>query len=526
MNISNNYLWRWPTLLLGTLSISCVAQETPDRWYEEGRAVVERNLSFRYENAEVPTAKNVILFIGDGMGVSTVTAARILAGQLEGNPGEENELFFETFPNVALSKTYNTDAQVADSAGTMTAMATGIKTDRGIININQYAERGDCNSVAGNELHTYLERAELKGMSTGIVSTARLTHATPAANYAHTMERDFEDDRDTENLRIAGDCVDIALQLVEFIENVPGSDGLEVAIGGGRRSFIPRVDGADPETGNQGERLDGRNLPQEWVESHDNSAYVWNKEQFDAIDSDNVDHLLGLFNPSHMQYSFDTPNDRGGEPTLSEMTEKAIEILSKNDEGFYLNVEAGRIDHGHHMNNPFRALRDTIELANAVRTAYELVDQEETLIIVTADHSHTLTIAGYPKRGNPILGKVVSIDQAGRPGTEPALAADGLPYTTLGYANGRGQYELPDRNTADVVLGVPIKEERRSDLSDIDTTDEGYHSESLIPRIQETHAGEDVAIYAIGPGSDLIRGVMEQNVIFHVMMEATQLDSR
>ena len=284
MILSKINLWLWPAIFLSTLTLSSNAQETPARWYEEGRAVVERNLSYRYANAEIPIAKNVILFIGDGMGVSTVTAARILAGQLEGNPGEEHELSFETFPNVALAKTYNTDAQVPDSAGTMTAMVTGVKTDRGIISINQNVERGDCSTEAGNELQTFLELAETKGMSTGVVSTARLTHATPAANYAHSMERDFEDDGDAENLRNAGDCPDIARQLIEFVDNVPGSDGIEVAMGGGRRNFIPRTDGADPETGGQGGRIDGRNLPEEWVENHNNAAYVWNKEQFDAID--------------------------------------------------------------------------------------------------------------------------------------------------------------------------------------------------------------------------------------------------
>ncbi|MBM86797.1 MAG: alkaline phosphatase [Gammaproteobacteria bacterium] len=526
MHLKRKNIYIWLIALLHALSTSSAAQETPESWFADGRAVVERNKSYRYVNSEVPHAKNVILFIGDGMGVSTVTAARILAGQLEGSPGEENELFFETFPNIALSKTYNTDAQVPDSAGTMTAMTTGIKTDRGIINVNQYVERGDCNTVSGNELQTFLERAELKGMSTGVVTTARLTHATPAGNYAHTMERNYEDDRDAESLRVVGNCPDIARQLIEFFSNVPGSDGIEVALGGGRRSFIPRVDGADPENGGQGERLDGRDLTQEWLDTHDNSAYVWNKEQFDAIDPQNVNHLLGLFNPSHMQYAFDTPNDPGGEPSLSEMTAKAIELLSQNDEGYYLNVEAGRIDHAHHAVNPFRALNDTIELANAVKTATEMVDLNDTLIIVTADHSHVFTIAGYPKRGNPILGKVVGLDNAGNPRDEPSIARDGMPYTTLGYANGRGHAELPNRNTADAIYTVPIQENRRNDLSDVDTTHEGFHSESLIPLSDETHGGEDVAIYAIGPGSDLIRGVMEQNVIFHVMMEASQMDSR
>ena len=208
------------------------------------------------------------------------------------------------------------------------------------------------------------------------------------------------------------------------------------------------------------------------------------------------------------------------------MTAKAIEIVSKNEQGYYLNIEAGRIDHAHHAVNPFRALRDTIELASAVKTAVEMVDLNETLIIVTADHSHVFTIAGYPKRGNPILGKVVGLDAAGQPRTEPTLARDGLPYTTLGYANGRGFAETPGRNSAEAIYTVPVQENRRNDLSDVDTTHEGFHSESLVHMSSETHAGEDVAIYAIGAGSDLIRGVMEQNVIFHVMMEAAQMDAR
>ena len=519
-------MFRSTVFALSTLSLTCLAQETPDSWYEDGRNVVERNLAYRNLASSNAIAKNVILFVGDGMGVSTVTAARILAGQLEGNPGEENELFFETFPNVALSKTYNTDAQVPDSAGTMSAMVTGIKTDRGVISVNQNVSRGDCNSTQGNHTQTFLEHAVLKGLSTGVVSTARLTRATPTANYAHTMERNYEDDRDAETLRVVGDCADIARQLIEFVDNFPGSNGIEVAMGGGRRSFIPRVEGADPENNRQGERLDGRNLTDEWLNTLSNSAYVWNKEQFDAIDVSSVDHLLGLFNASNMQYSHDTASDQGGEPSLSEMTEKAIELLSKNEDGFFLNVEAGRIDHAHHALNPYRALTDTIELANAVQTAAEMVDLEETLIIVTADHSHVFTIAGYPKRGNPILGKVVGLDSAGEPRTEPSLAADGKPYTTLGYANGRGHYELPDRNTADAIYTMPISDERRHDLSEVATTHEGFHSEALVPLGDETHAGEDVAIYAIGPGADLIRGVMEQNVIFHVMMEASQLESR
>ncbi|MFK7863096.1 MAG: alkaline phosphatase [Pseudohongiellaceae bacterium] len=501
-------------------------QETPESWYQQGQAVVQRNLAMRNQVPVDAVAKNVILFVGDGMGISTLTAARILEGQLRGDTGEENELYFERFPNVALSKTYNTNAQVPDSAGTMSAMTTGIKTDAGLISVNQNVTRGDCDSALDNHTLTFLERAETKGLATGVVSTARITHATPAANYAHSMDRNFEDDGDASNLSNAGDCPDIARQLIEFPNNNESSDGIEVALGGGRHSFLPNENGIDPETGGSGQRLDGRNLSQEWLENYDNSAYVWNRQQFNDIDPSSTDHLLGLFNPSHMEYSIDREDDVNNEPNLSEMTTKAIEILSKNPKGYYLNVEAGRIDHAHHATNPRRALMDTIELAAAVQAAVEMVDLSETLIIVTADHSHVFTIAGYPVRGNPILGKVVGLNAEGDTAADFSLSADGLPYTTLGYNNGPGYHLIEDSRSADDVYAEDLHLSGRVDLTNIDTEENGFYPESGIPMWNETHAGEDVAIFAIGAGSDLVRGVMEQNVIFHVMMEASQLESR
>lgn len=497
------------------LSQCALTQESPENWYDNGRETVERNLALRNNSGGL--ARNVILFVGDGMGVSTVTAARILEGQLRGDTGEENMLSFEEFPNVALSKTYNTNAQVADSAGTMSAMASGIKTKAGLISVNQNVVRGDCSTQIGNETLTFLERAEMRGLATGVVSTARLTHATPAANYSHIMDRDFESDRVASRFSNPGDCADIARQLIEFPNNIRGSDGIEVALGGGRTNFIPSST-TDPESGGEGMRLDGRDLTAEWAAQSANSHYVWNADQFDAIDPDETDHLLGLFQPSHMQYEFDRPRDPAGEPSLTAMTTKAIDILSRNDNGYFLQVESGRIDHGHHATNPLRALTDAIEFSNAIRAATEKVDLSDTLIIVTADHSHVFTIAGYPVRGNPILGKSVGLDAAGEPMDGLNLAGDGLPYTTLGYANGQG----PMVNDQE----IPPSSAGRADLTNIDTEHESFHPEVTVPMGAETHGGEDVAIYAIGPGSDLIRGVMEQNVIFHVMMEASQLENR
>jgi alkaline phosphatase len=343
------------------------------------------------------------------MGITTLTAARILEGQLRGESGEENRLSFEEFPYSAFSKTYSVNQQTADSAPTMSAIITGVKTDEGVLSVDQSVVRGDYRTVRGNETISLLSLAEQRGLATGVVTTARLTHATPGACYAHSPDRDWESDLDIMNRsREAFDAKfpDIARQLIEY----PHGDGLEVAMGGARTKFLPKSL-TDPEYPNRkGERQDERNLTDEWVKKYRNGAFVWNKEQFEQIDPRKTRHLLGLFEPSHLQHEFDRNRDKAGEPSLSEMTAKAIDIVSQNKKGYFLMVEGGRIDHAHHNGNAFRALTDTIELSNAVRTALSKVDLRETLIIVTADHSHTLTIAGYPVRGNNILGLVREVD--------------------------------------------------------------------------------------------------------------------
>jgi alkaline phosphatase len=166
-----------------------VTHQTESHWYQSPQHELAQKPRFR-PNAK---AKNVILFIGDGMGIGTVTAARILAGQNKGQSGEENRLSFEYFPFTGLSKTYNVDAQTPDSAGTMTAIITGVKTNAGLIGVDEHVKRGVCDGLAGHELVTTLEMAELQGKSTGIVTTARVTHATPAATYAKSADRDWED---------------------------------------------------------------------------------------------------------------------------------------------------------------------------------------------------------------------------------------------------------------------------------------------------------------------------------------------
>lgn len=495
-------------LLIPTLALSAQTsfptkrQETPETWRTGGWNAVD--LAKRVKNRS-GKAKNVILFIGDGMGISTLTAARIFEGQRRGESGEENRLSFEEFPYSALSKTYSANQQTSDSAPTMSAIISGIKTDEGVISVNQNVQHANFKTVAGNETKTLLEYAEEAGRSTGIISTARLTHATPAACYAHSADRDWESDADIFNRRkdaYEAKTKDIASQLIDF----PYGDGLEVALGGGRSKFLPKGT-ADPEYPNlSGERLDGRDLTKEWQSKHKDSNYVWNKQQFDAIDTKKTRHLFGLFEPSHMKFENDRPNDPAGEPSLADLTTKGIDVLSQNKKGYFLMVEAGRIDHAHHNGNAFRALGDTVALSDAVRAAVKKVNLGDTLIIVTADHSHTFFIQGYPARGNNILGLVREVDENGMVEDNPKTDRNKQPYTTLGYANGLG-----------------ARGAERPKLTDEMVTKPDYLQEANIPMSAETHAAEDVAIFAIGPNAHLFRGSMEQNLIFYVMADAMRL---
>jgi alkaline phosphatase len=489
---------------------------SPEAWRTQGRAAIAAARAI--EPIRKP-AKNVILFIGDGMGVTTVTAARILQGQLRGEPGEENRLAFERLPYLALIKTYNTNQQVPDSAGTATALLTGVKTRAGVIDVDTTAPVG-VPSKPEQRVRSLIEWAEQRGLATGVVTTARLTHATPATAYAHTPHRDWECDADLPASAAAAGERDIARQLVELSVG----DGIDVALGGGRAKFLP-ASARDPEYPDQhGARADGRDLVAAWQAARPGRAYVWNRAGLAALDPASAGQVLGLFEPSHMQY--ETQRTRDAEPSLAEMTVFAIERLARQKAGFVLLVEGGRIDHGHHASSAYLALHETIAFSDAVEAALKRVDLSDTLVVVTADHSHTFSMGGYPTRGNPILGLVRGNDERGNPAREPARDASGKPYTTLGYANGPGytgasdkQPEGPKRFPHEPVAIKGITA-GRPDLSRVDTADPRYLQESAVPLGSESHGGEDVPLYAGGPGAELFHGVQEQSYVYYVMAAA------
>ena len=468
-----------------------------DAYFKQGQEQLARILA---QKPNTSRAKNVILFIGDGFGVSSMTAARIFEGQQRKVDGVSNLLSFEHFPYSALSRTYAHDSQVTDSAPSAGAMLTGVKMKNNMEGVRGEAEWRNCAGTKGKDVTTLAEVAKTIGMSTGAVSTARITDATPAALYSHSANRLWEADADLSEEAVKNGCIDIARQMVEF----KFGDGLDVMMGGGRFSFLPATM-TDPEYPNQkGKRKDGRDLTADWVKRYgDKGAYVWNLDQFKKLDPKKQTRVLGLFEPDNMQFDYDRPKDKGGEPELAEMTAYAIDVLSQNPKGYFLMVEGGRIDHGSHNNNAYRTLTDAVAFDKAVKTALAKVNQKDTLIVVTADHSHSLTINGYPDRENPILGLVRSKGQL-------VLGTDGKPYTTIGFSNGPGA----------------VKDGPRGDLSKLETTDPDFIQQSLVPLSSETHGGDDVAIYARGPWAHLFQGSVEESYIYQVMNHALQASQR
>ena len=425
----------------------------------------EKNNTPDTHKEEPGQAKNVILFIGDGMGISTITATRIFDGQSKDMEGEENSLAFDNFENVALIKTYNSNAQVPDSAGTATAIMSGYKTNIGTINVRPGQKYEGCGSIPA--IKTLTDRSHSAGKSVGIVTTTRITHATPAAMFAHADNRNWESDNEVPREAKDAGCKSIAQQMVE--------SEAEIIMGGGTSKFSEN----------------------QLITLKANYTFAENKADMKNFKDGK---LRALFSKSHM--SFEADRDPAEQPSLAEMTETAIKNLKSNQEGYVLMVEAGRIDHAHHGTNAFRALTDAQALNEAVKVAIEMAS-EETLIMVTADHSHVFTMAGYPVRGNPILGLVKSIDQTtGLPSDSYEKALDGKPYTTLGYHNGPH-------------LRVASADNRP--LTNEDVQDRNYRQQTAIPMNTETHAGEDVALFGHGPGSENIRGVMEQNKISDVI---------
>lgn len=470
-----------------------VPYKSSNQWFKQGReTVLDRKKYLQQQAIESKSfqekAKNIIFILGDGMGVSTLTSSRIYAGQQQGLMGEEYSLSFERFPYSALIKTYNVDLQIPDSAGTMSALMTGVKTNEGIIGLPASVTRGDCHSIKKEQsLTTLIDIAKAKGKLTGVVTTARVTHATPAATYAHSADRNWESDDQLTESALRDGCKDIAAQLIDA-EHAP----LDLLFGGGRRHFLPKK--------LEGKRLDQRNLIEQWKQQ--GGRYLSSLKQLQELktadtEANNNIPLLGLFARSHMSYEYQRPK---GEPSLKQMTAAALQYLEHNEQGYALIIESGRIDHGHHNGTAYKALTETQHLHKTIEWLLTQVDLKETLIVVTADHSHGMAMAGYATRGNPILAHVIGNDEKGNPKQKVTLDEFGQPYTSLSYRDGPGAVRNAEQSK--------------------DTLNPNYRQIALVPMDYESHGGEDVALYAIGPQAQLFSGTLEQHWVFHALKYA------
>ncbi|CAH2044361.1 unnamed protein product, partial [Iphiclides podalirius] len=189
-------------------------EQTAKYWMDEAQAGIRARLTRLRSGGGV--ARNVVMFLGDGMSVPTLAAARTLLGQRSNRSGEESRLSFETFPTVGLAKTYCVDAQIADSACTATAYLCGVKANRGTIGVTAAVPRGQCLAATehDHQLQSIAAWALQDGRDAGFVTTTRVTHASPAGTYAHTAARDWESDADTRKDCREDSQPDIAQQLV------------------------------------------------------------------------------------------------------------------------------------------------------------------------------------------------------------------------------------------------------------------------------------------------------------------------
>lgn len=443
-------------------------------------------------------AKNVIFFLGDGMGPVTVTAARILKYK------EEGSLNMDKLPRTARIKTFSLDAQTTDSAPSMAAYMTGVKTRNETLSLDattkafspgRDAATNVANSVnncpaTGNGVAsaTLLELAIAKGKATGVVSTARLTHATPAATYAHVCHRNAE--------------YEIARQAA------PGGAGYNTALGAGVDVLMGGISQywtPFNATSNKQGRPDGRHLVAEMKAK--GYSFVTDLLSLNAAPVAAGTKMLGLYDfavsQGHMSYNLD--RDASKEPSLAQMTVKSLEILSKNTNGFFLMVEGGRIDHALHETNAARALDETIAFDDAIKAAIDKVKTFDptlanTLIVVTADHDHTMAFNGYGKRGDSPLGLSNSFID----GT-PNKDKNGVPYTTLVFGGGSNR---PDTRSVLTTPGV---------------TDINYLQEVAVRRGgkgSETHGGGDVIMMSAGAGSTNFKGTLDNTKVFGLVKAA------
>ncbi len=465
-----------------------------------------------YGTPEQAKAKNVIFLIADGLSVAHRTAARIMSkGMTEGKAN--GRLNMDEVPPAAFIGTSATDAVATDSANTMSAYMTGHKTAVNAIGV--YADRtpASMDDPKVENIAEALRRQTKK--SIGIISTAELQDATPAAVVAHTRKR--------------GDKAEINGMLFDVKP--------EVVLGGGSAYFLPQATAGS-------KRKDDK----DYIALFKEAGYTLatSKTELATAAGTNTGKILGLFHTGNMDTTLDREFLKKGtvgkfpeQPGLVEMTKVALDNLSKNPEGFFLMVEAANVDKMSHPLDWDRAVIDTIEFDKAIGVAREFAAKNpDTLIVVTGDHTHGVSIIGTvddEKPGTEMREKVGTYAEAGFPNYEDK-DGDGYPDKVdvsrrlfLNANNGPDHYET-FRPKLDAPFVPAIQNEKKEYVAN-----EAYKDvpgavlvTGIIPKSADSgvHAVDDIVLQAEGPGAEGFRGYMEQSDVYKALAEAFALGAK
>lgn len=406
--------------------------------------------------------KYVFYFIGDGLGASQRQFSEFFLQ--EKNEDQGQKLLMNTFEVAGINTTYCADTLITDSAAAGTALATGVKTNKGVIALD----------AKGNMLKTLTEAAEEDGMATGLITTTRLTHATPAAFASHNISRNNENE-------IAADYV---------------KSGVDFFAGGGVRHFVPQgtkwVNADAVGATIKSKRKDNRDLVQEF-EQKGYQTFIGMKGAMDFKRANfaAMDKVFAAFTYTHMPYEIERINQYHDVPSIAEMTRAAIEVLRKDGDGFFLMIEGGRIDHAAHANDPTGVIYDTIAFDNAIKEAYNfyLNHKNDTLIVVVGDHETGgmglgMDSKGYALKMDSLMGTQISVED------------------TLSY--GSGQYK---GNKSEYVRLL----ETRFGLNDLTQEEKNMLNKAMV----DADAGKTMGYYKVNPAALTAAHILSSRANIH-----------
>lgn len=457
------------------------------------------------ESGEVTAPKYVFYLIGDGLGFSQRQMAEYYLQ--DSTHDNSRKLVMNTLPVSGINTTYSANSLITDSAAAGTALACAVKTNNGVI----------AQDTEGKDVMTLIEAAEMKGMKTGLVSTTRITHATPASFASHNANRNNENE-------IAVDYVD---------------SGVDFIVGGGARHFLPMDTPKDKKDYSdatmKSKRTDDLDVVKEF-EKLGYSTYIGRKgtDALKAEDFADDEKVFAALTYSHLPYEIDRQNLYPELPSIGELTDKAIDFLSKGDDGFFLMVEGGRIDHAAHNNDAVGTIYDTLAFDEAVRAAYEFYydHPEETLIVIVGDHETGglglgMDTQGYFVDMAPLEAVNISIEQ--------------ILYGPMTYDKGDDQAAYIDYVEENFGLKDMTQDELdkiKQGMADVDAGKTfGYykynaagiavgHVVSERANIFWTttiHTGTTIPMSAIGPASEAFSGYKDNTEIADTMADVLDL---